>query len=264
MIDILLTNDDGYSSIGFYPLLRELRRRYTVCGIAPDTQRSWVGKSLTAHADIEFEKVAVEGLPVFAVNGTPADCVQVGLFHVLDQKPMMAVSGINIGENVGRSLILSSGTVGAAMEAAIDGIRSVAFSLYIPPEYEEEIDFFDAENFHIFQRAAMIACKIVDILMRPGVISSFDLISVNIPFEAGTDTEYEITVPFKNAYGQVFHRSGTAYRMRSPLVSFENAAAGTDIHALAQGKVSVSPISLDLVVPQSTMRILDEQLREHW
>lgn len=264
MPDILLTNDDGYSSIGFYPLLRELLRRYTVCAIAPSTQKSWVGKSLTAHAHLEIENVEVEGVPVLAVTGTPADGVQVGLYHVLDGKPKVAVSGINIGENVGHGLILSSGTVGAAMEAAIDGIRSVAFSLYIPPEREDEIDFFDRENFHVYQHAAAIACKIIGILLRSEAVASFDLLSVNIPFEAGMSTEFEITVPFKNAYGQVFHKSGAAYRMRSPLVRFENASAGTDLHALAQGKVSISPLSLDLVVPQSARRVLDEQLREYW
>ncbi len=146
MCEILLTNDDGYNSVGFYPLLKELSADYSVFAIAPSVQKSWVGKSITAHVAIVQKEVAIEGRKVITIAGTPADCVQVGVYHFLKTKPKLVVSGINVGENVGHGRILSSGTVGAAMEAAIDGIQSISTSLAIPFDEKEDINFFDKKN----------------------------------------------------------------------------------------------------------------------
>src|SRR5215472_1710409 len=116
MKHILLTNDDSYLCAGFYPLLTELRKRHEVTAIAPKEQKSWVGKSVSAHKNVKVQKIAFEDTNVFAVEGTPADCVQIGIYGILPKRPDLVASGINAGENVGHGRILSSGTVGAAME----------------------------------------------------------------------------------------------------------------------------------------------------
>ncbi|MEA2003700.1 MAG: 5'/3'-nucleotidase SurE, partial [archaeon] len=112
MTEILLTNDDGHSSVGFFPLLRELSKEFTVTAVAPSSQRSWAGKSISFHNEIELEKIKVGDYDGYSCSGTPADCVQIGLYNVLERKPGLVVSGINLGNNAGHGRILSSGTVG--------------------------------------------------------------------------------------------------------------------------------------------------------
>ena len=123
MADILLTNDDGYRSVGFLPLLKELSKQFSVVAVAPSEEKSWIGKSISARKELTIQKVKLGDFDIYSLNGTPADCVQVGLYDVLDNKPKLVISGINTGDNVGHARILSSGTVGAAMEASIDGVK---------------------------------------------------------------------------------------------------------------------------------------------
>ncbi|MFE3190651.1 5'/3'-nucleotidase SurE [Nocardia sp. NPDC059240] len=262
--DILLTNDDGYSSIGFYPVLHELSRHHTVCAVAPETQQSLVGKSITAHNHLSVEERLLEDLPILTVSGTPADCVQLGLYHLLERKPAMVVSGINLGVNLGHGYILSSGTIGAAMEAAIDGVRAVAVSMHIPPDPEPRIDLFDRNNFPLYETAAAITAKLVDILLNTELCNGFDLLSVNIPFDATLGTEFEVTTPYRASYGRLFDRADGTFRISLPPARFESTVPGTDAHAVAAGRISITPLSLELLVPQDTLRTLDRQLRNHW
>lgn len=260
--DILLTNDDGHSSIGFYPVLHELSRRYAVCAVAPRTQQSLVGKSISAHNHLEVEERLLENIPIHTVGGTPADCVQLGLYHLLERKPAMVVSGINLGVNLGHGYILSSGTIGAAMEAAIDGVRAVAVSMHIPPE--PRTDLFDRNNFPLYETAAALTAKLVAILLNAELCNGFDLLSVNIPFDATLDTEFEVTTPYRASYGRLFDRADGTFRISLPPARFESTVPGTDAHALTEGRISITPLSLELLVPTDTMRTLDRQLRNHW
>ncbi|MGW4245064.1 5'/3'-nucleotidase SurE [Nocardia sp. NPDC004722] len=262
--DILLTNDDGHSSIGFYPVLHELSRRYTVCAVAPRTQQSLVGKSISAHNHLEVEERLLENIPIHTVGGTPADCVQLGLYHLLERKPAMVVSGINLGVNLGHGYILGSGTIGAAMEAAIDGVRAVAVSMPIPPEPGPPIDLFDRNNFPLYENAAAITAKLVTILLNTDLCNGFDLLSVNIPFDATLGTEFEVTTPYRASYGRLFDRTEGLFRINLPPARFESTVPGTDAHALAAGRISITPLSLELLVPKDTMHTLDRQLRNHW
>jgi 5'-nucleotidase len=262
-MDILLTNDDGYSSIGFYPLLEKLSKKFTVSVIAPSTQKSWVGKSITAHANFEIENIKVGEFNINTIEGTPADCIQVGLYHLLKNPPKLVVSGINIGENIGHGRILSSGTIGAAMEAAIDGVRSIASSLCIPHDIQKHINFFDKKNYYVFEDAAKITFKLTEILINAKLDKHIDVISINIPYGATIDSPLEITRPFKEPYGQLFFRKEGLLVKANPIIDIKNPKEGTDLKAISEGKISVTPINLDLV-SQDSADLLRETIKKSW
>jgi 5'-nucleotidase len=260
MTDILLTNDDGFNSAGFYPLLEELSKKYRVIAVAPSEEKSWVGKAITAHQTLNISRAKVGEFEVYTVDGTPADCVQIGLYEVLDTKPRMVVSGINTGPNTGHGRILSSGTVGAAMEAAIDGIAAVSSSLSFTSDQYKSTDFHDAANYYLFEQAVLITARIVDLAFDNELDDSVDILSLNIPYGVTSDTEIQVTVPHRAPYGRLFQTKGRQVRHVSPPLANDNLIDGTDLKALADGKVSLTPLNLDLV-SHSSMKQLRELLR---
>jgi 5'-nucleotidase len=131
-MNVLLTNDDGIHAPGLWALVDAFSARHQVTVVAPDRERSAVGHGITLHQPIRFEKTRVNGGPMgYSVNGTPADCVKLGLAELLDSPPELVVSGINPGANVGIN-VNYSGTVAAAKEAAMAGIPAMAVSIMSP------------------------------------------------------------------------------------------------------------------------------------
>ncbi|MBS1267168.1 MAG: 5'-nucleotidase SurE1 [Candidatus Woesearchaeota archaeon] len=262
MTDILLTNDDGYKSIGFYPLLRELLKKYSVTCVVPNGQRSWISKSITRHNPVNLRKCDLNGHKINVCSGTPADSTQIGMYNILKQKPNLVVSGINIGENVGHARILSSGTVGAAIESAIEGVSSIAASLYIPDDLWDRIDYHDPNNYHIYENAAKITAKVVDILYNVGFREFADVICINIPFKATLDTEWEVAKPFKLPYGRLFKKQGNRFIHRGLPLVFEDVE-DTDLKTLEQGKISITPINLDLAALEAIPK-LKKIIEDKW
>lgn len=126
---ILLTNDDGIHAPGLAALCRELRPLGELAVVAPDGEQSAVGHAISLISPLRVKQVTLPGdLQGWAVSGTPADCVKIALAELLPAPPDLVVSGINLGPNVGIN-VLYSGTVSAATEAAILGVRAVAVSL---------------------------------------------------------------------------------------------------------------------------------------
>jgi 5'-nucleotidase len=131
-MQVLLTNDDGIYAPGLWALYHTFSARHQVIVVAPDRERSAVGHGITLHQPIRYEKTRVNGgMAGFAVNGTPADCVKLGLAELLENPPELVVSGINPGANVGIN-VNYSGTVAAAKEAAMAGIPAIAVSIMAP------------------------------------------------------------------------------------------------------------------------------------
>jgi 5'-nucleotidase len=121
---ILLTNDDGVHAPGLGALCRRFARKHTVSVIAPEREQSAVGHAITLHKPLRVIKISIdEACTGFAVNGTPVDCVKLGVLELLDSKPDMVIAGINSGANVGVN-INYSGTIAAAKEAALYGIAA--------------------------------------------------------------------------------------------------------------------------------------------
>jgi len=122
MTTVLITNDDGYKSAGFLPLVKEFAKEFSVVPVVPDHEKSWIGKAITKNKKLRVKKIKRDNVDLFLLNGTPADCTQIGLYHIAKHRPDLVVSGINIGLNIGTARMLSSGTIGAAIEASFEGI----------------------------------------------------------------------------------------------------------------------------------------------
>lgn len=137
-MNILLTNDDGIHAPGLLALYKQFKNRHIVTVVAPDRERSAVGHAITLHEPLHANKVQIDGdWSGYAVNGTPVDCIKLGLVEIMNTVPDIVISGINPGANVGVN-INYSGTVAAAKEAALYGIIAVAVSLQVTgtPQYE--------------------------------------------------------------------------------------------------------------------------------
>ncbi len=142
---ILLTNDDGIHAKGLLALYEKLSGHYPVTIIAPDRERSAVGHGITLHEPLRVSSVEFgDHSTGYAVSGTPADCVKMGMVELMDHKPDLVISGINPGENTGINLNYS-GTVAAAREAALYGIPSIAVSIRgsDPVNYREAAGFME-------------------------------------------------------------------------------------------------------------------------
>ncbi|MCX6140212.1 MAG: 5'/3'-nucleotidase SurE [Candidatus Kapabacteria bacterium] len=165
---ILVTNDDGIDSAGIYALVHAMRRLGEVVVVAPDRQQSAVGHALTVASPLRATQVHRDG-EVFgwAVSGTPADCVKLGVSTLLEHRPDMVVSGINHGSNTSVNAIYS-GTVSAATEGTLMGIPSMAISL---ATFDETADMTLAAEV-----AYDVASRLRDLALPPGT-----LLNVNVP-----------------------------------------------------------------------------------
>jgi 5'-nucleotidase len=172
MPTILVTNDDGISSPGIKILSKALKSVGDVYVVAPETEQSAVAHALTLHRPLKSEKT---GKNTYYINGTPTDCVIIGVNKLLPSRPDIIVSGINNGGNLGDNLTYS-GTVAAAIEGTLLGIPSIAISLVT--EYENNLAprKFTAG----FQRAADYAKEIVIKIIEAGMIND-SLLNINVP-----------------------------------------------------------------------------------
>jgi 5'-nucleotidase len=231
---ILVTNDDGIHARGIIELAGELRKLGTVAVVAPDRERSAVGHALTLHHPLR----AVElGSAIFAVDGTPTDCVNLGIHSLLDFRPDIVVSGINRGANLGDD-VTYSGTVSAAMEATLMGIPAFAISL-------ATIDM--AAD---YQSAALFAGKLARTIFENGLPAD-TFLNVNVPdIEASGLLAPVITRQGKRRYegviiGKTDPRGRKYYWIGNGEQNFLDIE-GTDFHAVSRGHISITPLHLDL------------------
>jgi 5'-nucleotidase len=237
-VTVLITNDDGVNAAGIHALARALSEVTDVAVVAPEHERSATGHAITLHKPLRALRTAIPGLdaPTWATNGTPADCVVLGVFDLLDHRPALVVSGINVGPNIGSDLTYS-GTVSGAMEGAIMGIPSIAVS----------VAAFEDVTFDV---AAEVAVRLAEILLRHGLAPD-TLLNVNVP-NLPRDQLRGIAVTrqgqrrYINRLEKRTDPRGRTYYW----VGGERAPApdeeGTDSWALQRGMVSVTPIQMDM------------------
>jgi len=263
MTDILITNDDGYKSAGFIPLIKELSNKYSTTAVVPTSGRSWIGKAITIKNELRIKKITYQGVDIFLLDGTPADCVQIGLYDVVETRPKMIISGINIGLNIGRARTLSSGTIGAAIEGSIDGVRAIASSLSIPIKMRNnKTDFYHQKNYRFFENAAQITTKVTSIIIDK-TFDGIDLFSLNIPFDATINTPLAITTLFKTRYGRLFHKKGKRFTHQTPPVEFKNMEENSDLKALHDNKISLTPMNISFTAHQSFNNV-QNIFKEEW
>ncbi|MEQ1716980.1 MAG: 5'/3'-nucleotidase SurE [Hyphomicrobium sp.] len=238
---ILITNDDGISAKGLEVLKAiALGLSPDVWTVAPETNQSGTSHSLTLHQPLRLRQIDER---TYAAAGTPTDCVIMGVRHLLkDQPPDLILSGINHGSNLGED-ITYSGTVAAAIEGSLLGIRSIALSLMFGFEEGERRALWDTPLAH----APSLIKKLLETKWQPG-----RLVNINFPGVA-PDAVAGIAVTSQGIRDQALLNIdsrtdpwGTPYfwfgfeRKKSTLV------AGTDLAAIAENKISVTPLSVDL------------------
>ena len=244
---VLLTNDDGISAPGLQAARRALRELEGVAldVIAPDSNRSATARSITTRSPLTVEEVEFgDGDRGFATDGTPVDCVRFADLGLLGGRPDLIVSGINHGSNLGDD-ITYSGTVAAAFEGIVLGIPALAVSQqssgggmgYVSGRFE-------------FGFAGPFTARLVKRLAERGSMPPETLVNVNLP--TGEPTGIEVTRLGKRLYNDELKLVGEdaeTGKLRYEIYGFEPSfkdEEGTDLSAVARGRVSVTPIHFDL------------------
>jgi 5'-nucleotidase len=237
---ILLTNDDGIYAPGLRALRHELLKLGTVTVVAPATEQSAAGHSVTLLNPLLVSEVFEDDGKTFvgwAVEGRPADCVKLALLELLPDPPDVIISGMNAGSNAGIN-VLYSGTVAAAIEGAFYRQTSIAVSL----EYDKKI--------YDFPTGARYARQVIEQILasRPAQGSLFN---VNIPvLERGPIRGVKVLPQNVSPYTEKFDRRvnprGRTYFWASPEFLCPDPHPGADVAALAEGFITVTPLKFDL------------------
>ena len=234
LLNILVTNDDGVYSDGLMILAKALHQIGNVFVVAPETEKSAIAHSLTLHRPLRVKKIKRN---VYAVDGTPADCVHLGVNAILPERPRLVVSGINKGENLGDD-ITYSGTVSAAFEGTLLGIPSFAISLVSRSHFK----------FHI---AARFAVRVAQHILKSGLPKD-TLLNINVPnIEEEEIKSYKITQQGRWVHNgsavieKVDPRGKKYYWIGGGKLIFEKRKE-TDFEAVSNSYISITPLQLDL------------------
>lgn len=246
---ILFTNDDGIASPGLWEAVRAYEGVGDLLVVAPREQQSGMARSMPTYSKGTIypytAPFAIANCTAYAVDGTPAQAVQHGVLELSSRLPALVVSGINYGDNCGNGITIS-GTVGAAIEGASLSIPSIAVSQQTPHDlhltYSNGVDFVPAAHF---------ALKFGKMLLEHRVLpDDVDLLKVDVPWEATTDTAWRITrvsrrrVYFPTRPERVAGDGKLGYRFNTDP---SKAEPDSDVYVLMHEKlVSVTPMSLDM------------------
>lgn len=240
---ILLTNDDGILAPGIVAMYRELVKLGEVHVVAPETVQSAAGHGITINAPLLTSKVTVEnGFTGIAVDGSPADCVKLAVSHLVPRTPDLVVSGINSGVNVGINVIYS-GTVAAAIEAAFLGLPSVAVSLLLKNDIAAD-----------YARAAGLARQTIELILDAGLAAG-QVASVNLPAlrpgepPTGVRVCRQCTRPWVDTYERRKDPRGRDYFWNSSVFRLHESEADTDVAAVRDGYITVTPLHFDMTHP---------------
>jgi len=231
---ILISNDDGINSKGLYALADSLRALGEVFVVAPDREQSAASHALSLHNPLRIEEIDEN---IYCVDGTPTDCINLAVNGILkDKHPNLIVSGINKGENLGDD-ITYSGTVSAAMEGTLLGIPSIAVSLASKKDF-----FFDTASFY----ALLLAKYVIKKSVPQGT-----LLNINVPNVPKDKIKgIKVTKQGKRVYGdpiveKIDPRGRKYFWIGGDELRFLDIE-DSDLVAVSQGYVSVTPIKLDL------------------
>ena len=237
---ILLTNDDGILAPGIVAMYRELIKLGEVHVIAPETVQSAAGHGITITTPLLTNRMTVEDtFTGIAVDGRPADCVKLAIAKLLPRAPDLVVSGMNHGTNVGINVIYS-GTVAAAIEAAFLGCPSVAVSLLLKSPVPVD-----------YPRAAKMARETIEEVLRAG-LKRGQVANINIPAleahqePAGTKFVRQCTRPWIDTYEQRKDPRGREYFWNSSIFTLGETEDDTDVAALRENYITVTPLQFDL------------------
>ena len=227
MKKFLLSNDDSVDAKGLATLVAVLKSKGDVTVIAPHEEQSGMSSAITKDRPVRLRKIDTD---VYSLSGTPVDCVKFAVYHLASNLPDLVVSGINHGANLGQDTIYS-GTVGAAVEGALQGIPALAISLCGVPPYR-------------FDTAEAVMHKIMDVYAPH--IQRGKILNINIPnVDLSQINGYRFATLGVRSYDKDFHRANNPrnipyYWMGWASGSLEDGDAGSDCSLVASGYVSLS------------------------
>lgn len=246
---ILVTNDDGIVSLGIKALVEAMKRIGDVVVVAPDSPQSGMGHAITLDNPLRISEVDLfEGVKAYQCSGTPADCVKIAVDKILHKQPDLCVSGINHGSNSSINVIYS-GTMSAAVEAAISGIDSIGFSL---------LNYASGAN---MKAAGIVAEKVARQVLKNGIPRG-SVLNVNIPDEPIEKIKgYKICRQAIAKWIEEFDerkdpRGKQYYWLTGRFVNFDHGE-DTDEWALKNSYVSIVPVQYDLTNYQA-MRYINK------
>ena len=251
MKTILITNDDGITAPGIRALVEAVQGLAEIIVVAPDRPQSGMGHAITIGEPLRMNEVDIfDGIKAYQTSGTPADCVKLAKSIVLHRKPDLCISGINHGSNASIN-ILYSGTMSAAMEAALEGIPAIGFSL---------LDFSHHADFSLAKQVAHTLSKKV---LEDG-LPLHTLLNVNIPKCSMEEHKgMKICKQGNGSWNENFDTRkdprGVAYHWMVGSFMHKDQDADSDINVLEQNYTSIVPIQSDL-----THYKLKEQLSNTW
>ncbi len=235
--NILICNDDGIYAPGIQALYDAVRDLGEVTVVAPEAEQSAVGHAITIANPIKLRPITRNGgFQGYAVGGTPADCVKLAVSELMPARPDLVLSGINLGPNVGISVIYS-GTVSGATEGAILGIPSIAISL---ASFQNPI----------WETAARVARQMARRVLEHGLPPD-TLLNVNVPNQPLEQIRgFRVARMGRSRFAEVFHRRvnprGDIYYWLDGELEMLGDFQGTDVQAVAENYVALTPIWFDL------------------
>lgn len=254
---ILVTNDDGITAPGLRTLIQLMKEIGEVVVVAPDSPQSGMGHAITVDNTLYSQKVVVDkekGAPLeYSCSGTPADCVKLALQEILDRRPAIVVSGINHGSNASINVIYS-GTMSAAIEAGIEGIPAIGFSL---------CDYSWNAN---FEGAKVEIQRIVTEALTHGMAKG-TVLNVNIPKTDGERPKgikvcRQARANWKEQFDKRTSPNGKEYYWLSGEFELLDKGEDTDEYALKNGYISIVPTQFDLTAHHAIQHINNWNLHE--
>lgn len=244
---LLVTNDDGINSIFLHELISALQAAgHDLFVVAPTKEQSWTGASKTRGRPVK--SAAVDrgfSCPTWIVDGTPSDCVNIAIAHLLPEKVEGVVSGINVGFNCSLGFILASGTVAGAWEGALHGLPAMSLSQDVSEKVyahlKDQGGMPDGELMPTLKTSAAHAARLAAPLLKGMPVNSFTVHSINFPFPCRASTELCRTVPAKVHAPGLFSPAaddGSHRLIWGGIIDVSPPEPLTDIKCLEQGKIS--------------------------
>ncbi len=252
---ILITNDDGVNSSGIVAAKNAVSGLGEIDVVAPATQQSGIGHALTLFEPIRVSLATLlDGSHAHSVSGTPTDAVILGIYEIMNKKPDLLISGINIGENLGMAELTTSGTIGAAMEAVVHGVPALALSMQVT---RDDIKFHDGHVDLDFDFAQKITRKLSKRIINKGLPDGIDFLNVNIPSHPESH-KIKLTRLGRKMYSihiqkRLDPRGREYYWIDGDPIGTDEE--GTDVGTLKNMKCpTVTPISIDCTADVNLMK----------
>lgn len=235
---ILVTNDDGITAPGIRNLVEFMNEIGEVVVVAPNSPQSGKGHAITINSTLTFEEISLDGPQLdYSLSGTPVDCVKFALDKILDRKPNIVVSGINHGANSSINVIYS-GTMSAAVEAGVEGLQAIGFSLL---DFSWDADFSQAKEY-----IQQIVLKTLENPLPKGVVLNVNIPKLKKEEIKGVKVCRQANAKWEESFDERTNPHGKKYYWLTGYFNNMDDGKDADEIALGEGYISVVPVKFDL------------------